>query len=237
MRLICVAVGLFFVFGFAPTAGADGLIYQLPADGGQVRYDMAIALSASGNDLTIKGSISLSSVGQVTENDEKCRWIELKLVTEENGQEKVVITKALIPEKHLGKGKSPADNLIRVWRKEGEGEPQEIKDFKSGELMALRAFLAGDVKNPAELEKIEIDGKLGKLPCAGTKGDLDIDLGNNTLTMNYENRLHEKSPFGVVAGNWKFELKNNGQAIVSGTLKLTLTDVNTTVLTELPNNK
>ncbi len=237
MRLIRVAVGLSLALASAQSARADGLIYQLPADGGQVRYEMVIALNAEGNDLKLKGSISVSSVGQVTENGEKCRWIEFKMITDEGGLDRTVISKALIPEKHLGKGKSPVDNLIRVWVKEGDGEPQEIRDFKGQQLLALRAFLAGPVKNPAELEKIEIDGKLGKLPCAGATGDLEIEVGMATLGMNYENRLNEKAPFGVVAGNWKFDLKNNGQAALAGTLKLTLTDTNTTALSELPNNK
>lgn len=218
-------------------ARADGLIYQLPDDGGQVRYDMAITLMVDSKEQNIKGSVTVSSVGQVTVEDEKCRWIEIKMISITEGQEQPVTTKMLIPEKHLGKGKSPADHLIRVWLKDGDAEAQEIKDFKALELLATRAFLAGPLKNPGELEKIEIDGKLGKLPCAGATGDQEFEFGTATLGINYENRLHEKSPFGVVAANWKIEIKNNGQALGTGTFKLTLTDTSNTALTELPDKK
>jgi hypothetical protein len=49
-----------------------------------------------------------------------------------------------------------------------------------------------------------------------------------------ENRLNEKAPFGVVSAVWKFERKQNGQAMGTGTSKLTLADINTTALSELP---
>ena len=52
-------------------------------------------------------------------------------------------------------------------------------------------------------------------------------------TRNLET-LHEKAPFGVVSGTWKFERQVNGQSQGSGTTRLTLTEINQTALTELP---
>ena len=70
-----ILAGLFVAAAFVQTARADGLIYQLPADGGQVRYDMEIDLTPGGQDVKAKGSVTISSVGQITLNGEKCRWI------------------------------------------------------------------------------------------------------------------------------------------------------------------
>ena len=227
--------GLFFTAVLAQPVRADGLIYQLPEDGSQVRYDMEIAIAAQ--NVNVKGSITVSSVGKATENGENCRWIEIKMITGDEGQDRVVLSKVLVPEKHLGKGKAAAENMIRAWIKEENGEPFEIKDLKAPQAVALRAFLAGPPKNPAELEKIEIDGKLGKLECPGVTGEVEIESDIGTITINVENRLHEKAPFGLVNALWKFELKNNGQVVVAGTFKLTPTDTSTTALSELPDKK
>ena len=227
--------GLIVAATVVQPARADGLIYQLPADGSQIRYDMEIAIGAQ--NVNLKGSVTVSSVGKATENGENCRWIEIKMITTDEGQDHIVISKALVPEKHLGKGKSAADNVIRAWIKEENGEPFEIKDLKAPQAVALRAFLAGPLKNPGELEKIEIDGKLGKLECPGATGDVEIESDIGTISINMENRLHEKAAFGLVTAAWKFELKNNGQVQVAGTFKLTPTDTSTTALSELPDKK
>ncbi len=236
MRSLVLA-GLFIAAAIGRTAQADGLIYQLPADGAQVRYDMEIDLTPGGQDVKVKGSVTISSVGQTTENGETCRWIEFKMINPEEGQDRIAIYKVLIPEKHLGKGQSAAENVIRAWIKEGDGEPQEHKDLKAPQAIAVRAFLAGPGKNPGELEKKEIDGKLGKLDCAGVTGEQEFDVDFGMLTINVVNRLHEKAPFGLVNAAWKFELKNMGQVVLGGKYTLTLTDTNTTALTELPDRK
>ncbi|MGE5193891.1 MAG: hypothetical protein ACM3U2_15455 [Deltaproteobacteria bacterium] len=231
----CILAGLLIATGLAQPARADGLIYQLPEDGGQVRYDMEIAIA--GQEQSVKGSMTVSSVGQVMENGEKCRWIELKMITQDAGQDRVAISKALIPEKHLGKGKSAAENMIRAWIKDAETEVVEIRDIKAPQAALLRAFLAGPPRNPGELEMIEIDGKLGKLECAGATGEMETESDIGTIVINVENRLHEKAPFGLVSAVWKFEIKNNGQVAVAGTFKLTLADTGATALTELPDRK
>jgi hypothetical protein len=227
--------GLFLAAALTQTALADGLIYKLPEDGAQVRYDLEIAIA--GQDTRVKGSLTVSSVGKATENAEDCRWIEFKMITSDDGQDHIVISKALIPEKHLGKGKSAAENVIRGWIKEENGEPFEIKDLKAPQAVALRAFLAGPPKNAGELEKKEIDGKLGKFECPGATGELEIESDIGTIGINLENRLHEKAPFGLVTAAWKFELKNNGQVAVAGTFTLTPADTSTTALSDLPDKK
>ncbi len=228
--------GLLIAVGFVQSAFADGLIYGLPDDGAQVRYDMDMDVTVGGQQIATKGSVTVSSVGQTTVDNEKCRWIEFKMIFKEDDTERLTLTKVLIPEKHLGKDKSPGENLIRAWVKEGDMPATEIKDLKDPRAAAAAAFLAGPPKNPGELEKVEIDNvKLGKVASAGVTGDQELDgPGGTQVSINMENRLHEKAPFGLVTANWKFELKANGQTVVQGMFKLTLAEINTTALSELP---
>jgi len=217
-------------------ARADGLIYKLPKDGEQARYEMEIAVNVGGQDMATKGSVTVASVGVATVDNEKCRWIEIKMILKADDQEQLTISKVLIPEKDLGKGKSPGEHMIRGWFKEGDMPAQEFKDLKDPRAVSVAAFLAGPPKNAAELDKIEIDNrKLGKVSCAGVSGDQETDgPGGTQIVIGMENRLNDMAPFGLVVANWKFELKNNGQAAVAGTFKLTLSDINTTALSELP---
>lgn len=234
MRLTILAGLVLFAAALQP-ARADGLIYRLPEDGTQIRYDVDLVLSAGGNETPTKGSLTVSSVGKATVNDEKCRWIEIKSITTAEGQDHIQIIKSLIPEKELGKGKSPLEHAVRTWLKIDNNEVVEVKDFKDPQAMALNAFLAGPPKNPGELEKVEVDGKLGKLECAGVTGDTEFEgPGGLTIAIHVENRLNEKAPFGLVNANWKFEVKNGGQTFLTGTFKLTPADTNTTALSELP---
>jgi hypothetical protein len=219
----------------APTARADGLIYRLPADGMSVRYDTELTFTNnSGQQNMLKGSLTISSVGQTTVDNEKCRWIEFKTVMKIDQGERIAIGKCLIPEKDLAQGKSPGEHLIRGWIKQGDME-LAISDLKSqpGRMMLI-GYLAGPAPNVKELDQAVIDGPLGKLECAGVSGGHEFQRANDTLNINFENRLHDKSPFGVVTAVWKFERKVNGQVMGSGTSKMTLAEINTTALTELP---
>jgi len=217
------------------TVRADGLIYQLPGDGASVRYDSEGTFVNNGQEQTRKGSLTISSVGQTTVDNEKCRWIEFKNVAKTDQGEQIMITKCLISEKDLGKGKSPGEHMIRGWIKQGDMEPQAISDLKSQPTrMILVGYLAGPAANAKELDGTEIDGPLGKLTCAGVTGDQEFPRDNGTLNINFENRLHAKVPFGVVSALWKWERKTNGQLMGSGTSKLTLAATSTTALSDLP---
>ena len=213
---------------------ADGLIYQLPANGASVRYDTETTGSFNGQERMFKGSVTISSVGEATVDGEKCRWIEIRMMNKRDDQERVSIAKCLIAEKDLGRGKSPGEHVIRGWLKQGDGEPQAFSDFKSAQGAGrLAGYLAGPPQNPGELEKIEIDTPIGKLACPAVTGTRDVEQGNGTTTITFENRLHEKSPFGVVGAVWKFERKMNGQVVGTGTTRITLVDTGTTALSEL----
>ncbi|MFN0055414.1 MAG: hypothetical protein ACKV0T_24980 [Planctomycetales bacterium] len=80
---------------------------------------------------------------------------------------------------------------------------------------------------------VEVDSPLGKLPCIGVTGDQEFDQGNGSTHVMFENRLHEKSPFGVVRAVWKTERKMNGQVAGTGVTTITLVETGTTALSDL----
>jgi hypothetical protein len=124
--------------------------------------------------------------------------------------------------------------VIRGWIKQQDSEPMAFTDLKSVQRGRLAGYLIGPPQNPGELDKKEIDSSLGKLACPGVTGDREIEQGDGTTRIAFENRLHEKSPFGVVTAVWKFERKMNGQVAGTGTTTMKLVDTGTTALSELP---
>lgn len=77
---------ILIVAGAAPHCRADGLLYQLPEDGAKVVFDLKIET----NGMEGTGTLTMSSVGKVTEDDKKTtrrvvgsnsRWT-LRLVNE-----------------------------------------------------------------------------------------------------------------------------------------------------------
>ncbi|MSR57591.1 MAG: hypothetical protein EXS05_07955 [Planctomycetaceae bacterium] len=180
MRSILCASLLLLVMS-APEVRADGLIYQLPANGSSVRYDIENKASMNGQEQTIMGSLTVSSVGEATVDGEKCRWIEFRLMIKRENIERVTLAKCLIPEKHLGRGKSPGEHLIRGWIKTGDGEPQAFTDLKSPQAGGrVIGYLAGPPPNAGELEKVDVESPLGKLACEGVTGTHEFEQGNGT---------------------------------------------------------
>lgn len=103
---------------------ADEAPAKLPEDGWWVRYYVTFQQGAG--ESTFKRTYSL--VGTTTENDQKCRWVEMKTVETMNGKESTDIIKFLIPEKELLEGEKPLESLLRCWRRTGDG-PAESKRF------------------------------------------------------------------------------------------------------------
>jgi hypothetical protein len=141
-------------------ARADGLIYQLPADGTSVRYETEVTSTNNGRERMLQGSLTISSVGEATVDNEKCRWIEFKVVTKAERGDRITIAKFLIPETDLGKGTSPAGHILRGWLKQGEGE---LAVTPGRCPVILEPHMAGPAPNVKELEKTDVDSPLGKL--------------------------------------------------------------------------
>jgi hypothetical protein len=221
----------------APPVHADGLIYQLPPDGTMALYSIEAISNRDGMEVKTTGSLTMSSVGKVAVNGDGCRWIEVKFTLSTPEGDRTLVAKLLIPEKHLGRGKSPADNLIRGWVKVEQEEVQEIRDLKEERLSPFAVFLAGPPSNVKELDKIEVDSKLGKMPCAGLTAEQDFAREGITIKLKIENRLHEKAPFGIVTSRMNYSVERDGQTVDSGVFSLKLTDMGTTALSELGDKK
>ena len=139
MRTLRILTALTLVSLITGTARADGLLYQLPKDGSWVAFDFQ---TTSGMKLSLQGALYMASVGQTTEGDDLCRWIELKWeATTNQGAEYTFLFKLLIPEKYLKKGESPLNHVVRVWRKSGDGDVRELEPSRIAG--RLNRWLAG----------------------------------------------------------------------------------------------
>ena len=230
MRLISTMVTAIVLALAVSAARADGLIHQLPADGHWVRFDLKMVRQRGENERIGTGTMQISSVGQVKENGEPCRWIEFKMNTKKGEREDRIVAKVLIPEKHLQRGATPIDHLVRGWIKLGDRDTQALTATQRG---PLPVFLGGPLKDAKKLEAEVVDGKLGKLKCAGVTGRTAFKEGGDEATADVTTRLNKKAPFGVVTCSMKY-MGGGGQ---SGTLDLTLADVGTDAKTELPDAK
>jgi hypothetical protein len=227
-------LSVFILMMLAALARADGLIYQLPPDGTSARYDTESTATVDGQERTSKGSLTISSVGKAQVDGEDCRWIEIKSITRVNDTDRISITKCLIPEKFLAKGQSPGEKIVRGWSKFGDNDVQELRDTAGPRGRLLPFYLAGPAAVTTDLDPIEVESKLGKLPCKGVSGEQEFQRDNGSVGIKFENRLHEKAPFGLVSARWQIERRVNGQSMGQRTIKLVLADVNTTALSELP---
>jgi len=233
MRATCLAT-LFVVAIASRSARADGLIYRLPEDGTSVNYDMEITSSKDGEDRSLAGRLSISSVGTTTVDKEPCRWLEFKTVVRDGTLDRHAVAKVLIPERYLGKGQAPGEHLIRGWVKDGESRPLEIKDLMDPVAGGLLLYLAGPAKHPEKLEPAPVDSRVGKIRAGGVAGDFEFARRTVVVKARFETRLADQSPFGAIASSWKFERTNDGRLVEAGTIKLSLAEVRTDASTDLP---
>jgi len=242
MRTLLASATVLVLALAARSANGDGLFYQLPKDGLWVNYEFDAVLQEKGLQReNASGSIRMASVGQTSVAGEPCRWIEVKfemIYGEQKIKQKPITAKVLIPEKHLGKGKDPLDNVVRAWKKKGSGAPKELKDFEDARDAPLPLILAPPLKNAKQLSAVETSSKLGELSCVGVTGTAQFLVDNREqMDVTFENRLHPKSPFGVVASRWDIKVSKKGQTMVTMTWNLKLSDLGENAKSELPEQK
>jgi hypothetical protein len=230
-----IAVAGFLVFSLSPVWG-EGLFHGLPADGDSVRFDLQVKMNIQGMEKEATGSLSMSSVGKASVNGNDCRWIEIKMMMMIEGIEQNTVAKVLIPESKLKVGESLLDHAVKGYLKE-QDNVKEINDFKGEQAGPLPFFLSGPLDNPKKLEKEVTETGIGKLDCEGLRGSKTIDQGDKKVTMEMENRLNNKAPFGVVYSKMQFKLEANNQNIGEGTLTLRLIEIGKNAKSELPNNQ
>ena len=156
-----------------------------------------------------RASVTVSSVGQVMENDEKCRWLEIKFTDKiRKGQD---ILKVLVAEKHLkpnGNLGNPMRHIIRGWQQSGNNEPVKIPKEEFG--VTQMWFFPGRLNDVKELKPKVVEIKSGKLKCKGLTGRLQAGRGGATYQDIYEFRLHDKAPLGVVTGRMQQTVVRDG---------------------------
>jgi hypothetical protein len=219
---------------------ADGLVYRLPADGILARYDFEFEGSFGEDKQIAKGTVTLASVGKAVVDKENCRWIELHMQITQRGRAHGMLAKMLIPEKRLKAGEKILDHVVKGWiREDDEREPDTWATTRKEKKDALQMFLTDPLQDVKKLPKQTIESKLGKLECEGIQGVIAIDIGRGKkMRVSYENRLHEKAPFGVVTSKMQFiALGDEGkvEGVILGNLRLL--EVEKDAKSQLPDHK
>jgi len=243
-----ISAALFILLFLAITLRADGFLYQLPEDGTWARFDMAgKAVEPDGKETTISGTVTLSSVGTVDVDGQKCRWIELGTEAKRNNQEFFDVEKLLIPEKRLAKGEDPLSHVLKAWHKHSMingGAARERPDVQNPDSPGgkqvrgpkLRMFLHEPFDSPRLLGKTSIDSKLGPRECRGISAEEKVE-GPATFNHKFLIRLHEDAPFGVVTWEVESKLEKDDKLIGTMTTKATLADFGKDAKSRIPEAK
>ena len=242
MRTIRGILAFLTIWWIARVAGADGLLYQLPMDGTWATYDVVVKTRIDGHDMNIRQKWRIASVGNVSEGGEPCRWIEFKKDTKIESEffphtDHEAWT-LLFPVKYLAKGESPMAHFLRGWHQFEKYAPEKITKPVEGRSTLLRLILSGPVKDTRKLEPVEVTSKLGKLSCEGVQGTVEVVLKTGIKSKNtFMNRLHPRSPFGVVAGHWALDRSGEETNSPPATLEITLADFGDNASRQIPNEK
>jgi len=227
-------VGCFVVPTLASQpAEADGIIYRLPKDGTQVLYrvDGSEVDGDDGDKESFRGTLTLSSVGVETVKGKTCRWIEIRHtwqnVTRGDKDDRVRILKCLIPEEHLGKGKTPSKHVLRGWRvafrgSVGKGKPYPLRrsdgSIRLGQPGGI--LLSGPAAKPEMLKAKEIATKLGKFTCFGVRSRFEVEAGRvGKVRFTFTVWRHKEVPFGVVRFEVQGKEPDGDVVTMSGTIQ------------------
>lgn len=231
-RSIAPLVTLLLALGVP--AWADGLLYQLPQDGAWVLFDAEIALARGDQKVDGTGTLRMSSIGTAVEDGVKCRWIEFNLTMDANGQNRVIVSKLLVPEDQLTEGKKPVEHRVRGWIRMGAGN--EVVELSDSNLGPIPAFIANPLTNVQQIEAKIVASKLGELSCSGLTGNTEFAERTTKNKVAFETRRHEKAPFGVVTSRMKIDVERDGNVTESLDMSLQLHDLGEAAISELPDH-
>jgi hypothetical protein len=221
---------------------ADGLIQTLPKDGAKVVYEMKANKSDANSSRDFTGTISIASVGTETVDNEKCRWIEIAFTMKFDGKSRKVISKMLITESDLGKGKIPLANIKRAWLKMRD-KTEKLEDVFGRKGGPLPAFLPGPLKDVKKSTNIQIETTaIGRLRYRVLTGKTSYVQGStdrkDEFKVEYDLRVCKGVPFGVARA--KITIKEYVRKMKLDdtiTLELKLRSVTNNAKSELPNDK
>ena len=114
-----------WIVSFASTGMAQDRPTTLPADGAWVRYHCTVKSDDGKQDRTLKTSIRL--VGTKTENNQRCRWVELENDDRQGNEGTDQIYKLLFPEHSLLSDERPLRHVLKCWNRVDPGEIKELK--------------------------------------------------------------------------------------------------------------
>lgn len=227
---------------------ADGLVFQLPADGEWARYAVKTEGTATIGDLkqpiATTGTLTVSSVGKVTRNQQTCRWLELNAESKSEGAYPKLVLKMLVPEKNLQRGQDPLAHSVQTFfdpKPVDEKKAPSVESFIDDgfnriqyELDRFRADFPKPLYNSKNLERETVETPAGRFEdceiltgTSGYDGPL-LDNGRSVFKGTYRITIHPQAPFGVVATSMETTGREIGDdQVVHVTFKRTLTLVAT----------
>ena len=222
---------------------ADGLVFQLPPDGAWARYSVHTEGEFGDGKgpwqkVATEGTLTISSVGAVTRNEQRCRWIELKSESTAKGPYPKLVLKVLVPEERLGRGQDPLSHAVLTFFNPKPVDAKQMESFIDEgfnrvqyEIDRFRDVFPKTLDNLKNLQRETAESLADKFEgCEVLTGTSDYDgpllnKGRGVFKANYRIILHPKAPFGVVS----MQIESDGREFsgtgvtVSVKLKKTLT--------------
>jgi hypothetical protein len=205
--------------GWESAVVADGLIFQLPADGVWARYayeaEGAMTIGEFTLPIAITGTSTISSVGKVKQNRETYRWIELKSESESEEVYPRLILKMRIPEKRLQRGQDPLAHSVQTFFDPKPMDEKKAPSFESFiddgfnriqyEIDRFRPDFPKPLNDVKTLNRETVETPAGRFEdcevitgTSGYDGPLVLD-GRSVYRGTYRITIHPRAPFGVVA--------------------------------------
>jgi hypothetical protein len=201
----------------ASPAVADGLIHELPMDGSWVRFDVTgEGRSPAGEvGVSLKGTLTLRSVGRETAEGSECRWIETETTVEfkrgDRNEEVTEVLKMLIPEKFLAAGQNPRAHVLKAWNKDRRGVRElDLKGTDAREVERQDEVFHAPLPDAKKSEGVEFKAPGGTFQCIRLEGKTTSKLGNFDVEFTTETWLTGKVPFGVAGYRYSKLRSANG---------------------------
>ncbi len=240
LSAVTVLSTLLATFTLTP-ARAGGLIQTLPKAGSWATYRMAMK-NEGPNKSEMTGTLTLRNVGSITEQGEKCCWIELQFKTTEKDKQRTGVMKLLVREKEFAPKAKSLPTVIRGWKNENDQPAKKLNaDDRETKGIAVMVFAPPkSAVTPLKKEKV-IDFQKGKLKIdAGKTGPIDFNpvVGTVPAEIMFETIqsiwTHQSVPFGAAAMEVVTTVSRKGNTEGKMTMTFTLHDYGTGAKSAIP---